>query len=175
MATQENSYSTEELILVHLDTRTGDIRNVEQQTGDGKKTLKKRDSVAAFKGLRASQSFGFSRVRAMGTEPLPAFCCKVAGRCVACSEVVIVAFTYNSRTNDFAFRSLNSVEEDKLKELEEIQIDHSTAVTMETQCYDLVAVESPEGPQIWLIDQNEKSVRERTISENGAPKKPVWR
>jgi hypothetical protein len=153
----------EELILVHLNNRTGDIEKVEHQSEDGKKIEKRRDFFYPSQGLIRLYSFPYSVMKFLDPKPRdPAMCCPWGGRCLLCHQVetVIAALRYDRQRNEFNV-SLNSISQGKLKELEKGDFDPShRAMRPLTRSYHLAVMksESPAGLEFWVIDESKEEV-----------------
>ena len=153
----------EELILVHLSSRTGDIEKVEHQSEDGKKIEKRRDFFYPAQGLMRLYSFPYSVVKFLDRRPEgPAICCPWGGGWLFCHEVetVIAALRYDRQRNEFKV-SLNSMSQGQLKELEKGDFDPSRhAMRPLTRSYHLAVMksESPAGLELWVIDEGKEEV-----------------
>lgn len=161
--TDPSSAYGEELILVHLDSRTGDIEKVEHKSEDGEKSEKRRDSFYPSQGLIRLYPFQYSMVKFLDLKLGPsALCCPWLGRCVACLEVktVIAALRYDRQRNEFNV-SLNAMYDGELKELKPMDFDPSLYVMRPlTRNYHLAVVksESPAGFELWVIDESKEEV-----------------
>jgi hypothetical protein len=158
----------EELILVHLNSRTGDIEKVEHQSKDGKKIEKRRDFFYPAQGLMRLYSFQYSMVKFLDRREERSLdgginlCCLYSGDCVYCRlvEPVIAALHYDQQRNEFKF-SLNSMSQGQLKELEKKDFDPSRYVMRPlTRSYHLAVMksESPAGLELWVIDEGKEEV-----------------
>jgi hypothetical protein len=158
----------EELILVHLNSRTGDIEKVEHQSEDGKKLEKKRAFFYPTQGLIKLQSFPYSVMKFLDQKsggPVysgdsPAFCCPWGGSCLVCFlvDTVIAVFPYDRQRNEFKAGSLNSLHEGRLKELEKMDFNPSRhSMRPLTRTYHLAVVQSsPAVSELWVIDEGKE-------------------
>jgi hypothetical protein len=153
----------EELILVHLDSQTGDITKVEHKSEDGKISERKPGSFSSFQGLKVGRSFQYSVIEFMDKKS-PALCCSSIIWCKSCLEIetLIAPFGYDRQRNEFKPYPLSyplSMTQGILKELEEMQLDPSRSVMPpKTRSYHLVVVEAQAGAEIWVVDESKGMV-----------------
>ena len=155
------SANSEELIRVHLDSRTGDIQKVEHEF-DGKVIEKQPGSFSPFGGLTGLHSFEYSVVE-FEDRISPAYCCPRLGRWKSCHEVptVIALLRYDRQYDAFIFDSLNSLQGGQLQELKTMDFDPSRRIMRpSTRSYQLAVVksESPAGAEIWILEESKGQI-----------------